>query len=179
MSDDSKIPAPEASLDDKISTNRALALPEPASIPGPTPGYKPSEASERVYLKRIADKQQAEAIQSLDECIEKGPKLTEDLGRYVPSIETLSKLRAQKKLSIIVKAKVEALRRFVEEKDDILNHDIAVALDKITKELAHQIETNNPQLENEYPETLSYSRAHGDSVREGRAKAKQQKDEPR
>jgi hypothetical protein len=169
-----KMSGDQITLSDNIVRNRGLALPEPKSIPDVTAGYIPSQPSEKKSLRRIAEKLDAEAAQAIDQCVERGVELAKDLGEDVASINQLSALREKKKRLLSLKSKLAVLQQFVEEVDDITNHDIATVLSDLGDEIEHRAK-KKPQLESTYHLVLKFVSAHGESVREGKARAQEKK----
>ena len=164
----------QITLSDTIVRNRALVLPEPASIPEAPQGYIPSPLSDTKGLRRIAGKLDAEAAQALDQCIERGKELQLELGDGVSSVERLIALKEKKKRLLAIKARLASLKQFIEEADDITNHDLATALSDLGDEVEHRLK-KKPQLANNYDLLLKYSSAHGELIAEGRVRAQEKK----
>jgi hypothetical protein len=164
-------------MSDTISKNRTVPVVETSSIPVPPDEFKPSPVSALQGLRRLADKVEAEAILAIEECETLGDQLSKDLGSDVPSIKTLADLKARKKQIIASKSRLLYLVQYLEEMDDIVNNDMVLALETIDNEFEHNAK-KKPQLRESYPALQKYSKSHGDSVKEGLARAKK-KEEPK
>jgi Mg/Co/Ni transporter MgtE len=164
----------QITLTDSIVRNRSLVLPEPSNIPEAPVGYIPSPLSDTKGLRRIAGKLDAEALQALDQCIERGKELKIELGDGVSSLEQLTALKEKKKRLLVIKARLASLKQFIEEADDITNHDLATALSDLGDEVEHRLK-KKPQLANNYDLLLKYTNAHGELIAEGRVRAQEKK----
>jgi hypothetical protein len=165
----------ENTMSDTISTNRGLPVVEVSSIPTPPEAFKPSTVSDSQGLRKLADKVEAEAILAVEECELLGEQLNKDLGNDVPSTKSLAELKARKKQIIASKARLLYLVQYLEELDDIANNDLVLALDAITDEFEHSVK-KRPHLAESYSALQKYAKSHGDSVREGIARAKKKEE---
>jgi hypothetical protein len=162
-------------MSDTISKNRSLPVVEVSSLPTPPDEFKPSPVPAMQALRKLADKAEAEAILAIEECELLGDQLINDLGKDVPSTVTLAELKAKKKKIIASKARLLFLVQYFEEIDDITNNDMVIALDTIIEEFEHNAK-KKPQLRESYPALQKYGKTHGDSVKEGIARAKKKED---
>src|SRR4051812_30739695 len=91
----------QASLGDTIATNRKVEVQDPNSLTGLPDGYRASDPKVlQKDLRRIPENSRAEAVDALEECLDKGEQLKVDLGSDVPSatqagviVNRLKKLR--------------------------------------------------------------------------------------
>jgi hypothetical protein len=164
-------------MSETITTNRGLWVVDAGGVPTPPEEFKPSTTADIQALRKIGEKAEAEAILALEECELRGDALSKELGNDVPSVESLAALKTRKKKIVETKARALYLLQYLEELDDIVNNDIALALEATNKEFEHNAE-KRPQLRQSYPALQRYSKSHGDSVREGLARSKQKKENP-
>lgn len=166
----------EASLDDKLAINRALDLPDPASIPTPPKGYQPTDPILRsARLKKVAKNLEAELHDALLECAKLGGKVTELLGEYAPSGDKAAPLAAGLEQVQDALSNAYELVRYLEEKKAILLSDGRAYVELVMREYEHHAD-RKPGLTTKFKETAQFSRAIGEAIREGRTEAKKRRE---
>ncbi|WP_437960173.1 hypothetical protein WME76_11410 [Sorangium sp. So ce119] len=161
--------APEADFDDTIAKNRALPILDPASLPRPPAGFRPTDPDTRNRrLRKVSSELRAEVLAALREAA--GLDLAADLGKYAPDPQRAPALVERLERVGRLSAAVQALALYAREMEQIALSDALVFLEAENKQLANALE-HAPELAERYAALRALFETRAASIVEGRARA--------
>lgn len=175
MSDPNDKPSPEASQGDTIAGNRALPVPNLASVPPPARGYRQTPAKLRLQLRRLDNDLHAELIEALVQCGLRN--LKEDFGRNAPDGSRAALLAERIKAIKEVVAAADLFSEFVHELHNIAINDAVVLLEDVNSLVETHL-SRDPGLGRDYSAIRKLFEARAKKISEGLAKARQSQPAP-
>ncbi len=133
--------APEADFDDTIAQNRALPILDPASLPRPPVGFRPTDPDVRNRrLRKLSTELRAEAIDALTEA--GGRNMQADLGKYAPDPKRAQVLAERLQVTGKLVAVAQGLLSYAREVDQIALSDALLLLEAENKQLGTRCSTS-------------------------------------
>ncbi|WP_437593306.1 hypothetical protein [Sorangium sp. So ce1000] len=161
--------APEADFDDTIAKNRALPILDPASLPRPPAGFRPTDPETRNRrLRKVSSDLRAEVLDALREAA--GLDLAGDLGKYAPDPHRAPALAERIERVGRLSAAVQALALYTREMEQIALSDALVFLEAENKQLVNALD-HAPELAERYTALRTLFETRAASIVEGRARA--------
>ncbi|WP_437930925.1 hypothetical protein WMF37_17385 [Sorangium sp. So ce291] len=161
--------APEADFDDTIAKNRALPILDPASLPRPPAGFRPTDPDTRNRrLRKVSSELRAEVLDALREAA--GLDLIADLGKYAPDPRRAPALAERLERVGRLSGAVQTLSLYAREMEQIALSDALVFLEAENKQLANALE-HAPELAERYAALRTLFETRSASILEGRARA--------
>lgn len=161
----------EADFDDTIARNRALPLLDPASVPRPPSGYRPTDpdmANRRI--RRLSADHRSEACDALREAA--GRDLQKDLGKYAPDPKRAPALLERLIRSEQLMTAAQRLITYAKEMDRLALSDAYVFL-STENDLLETTLKHEPDLASDYTALGKLFAARSDAIVEGMARAKE------
>ena len=167
------VAAPVADFGDTIARNRTLVFPTADQVPQVPQGYRltPIE-TQRTRLRWVSEETSAEFMHGIEELAARTvAEVRADLGEFAPNTTSLPDIIVRiKGLDQSILA-LEAILAACKEARTIAVSDAKVMLDKAHEELRKRV-GDLPGLPKRYPHMERFYEMQGDSIREGRERAK-------
>ncbi|WP_437602874.1 hypothetical protein [Sorangium sp. So ce590] len=159
----------EADFDDTIAKNRALPILDPASVPRPPAGFRPTDpATRNRRLRKVPSELRAEALDALQEAA--GLDLMADLGKYAPDPQRAPALAERLERVGRLLAAVQGLALYAREMEQIALSDALVFLEAENKQLTNALD-HAPELAERYTALRTLFETRAASIVAGRARA--------
>jgi hypothetical protein len=160
---------PEADFDDTIAKNRVLPILEPASLPRPPIGFRPTDPETRNRrLRRVSSDLRAEVVNALHEA--KDLDLQADLGKYAPDPKRAPLLAERLERASRLATAVQGIAAYAREMEQIALSDAMLFLEAENKLLDGVLE-HAPELAERYSALRTVFETRAASIVEGRARA--------
>jgi len=164
--------AAEAAIDDSMAVNRTLPVTPAASIVRPDKRYKPTDPDTRKKrLRRVADGQEAEALDAGKESAALGKQLGELLGQHAPDPAKTQAIVERVEAIDEALAPATSLVQFLSELREIALSDLQMVLERENKLYQTNVEFE-PALAQHFKKLVKYFSLRGAAISAGKAQAK-------
>jgi hypothetical protein len=161
---------PEADFNDTIAKNRGLKLLDPAAVPHPPTGFRPTDPVERQRrIRWLSSELRSEAMDALREGGQRDLKA--ELGRFAPDPQRAMMLADRVRDSGEMVARAEALLAYAKEVDQIGMSDALIFLEAEQKQYLNAVE-HDAGLAAHYRALVKLFEMRSGAIAEGIARAK-------